>query len=48
MNLQQIINDLYEQGSYDLRIDYARDPIPALSATDTVWLNELLHQQGLR
>ncbi|MBU7585662.1 MAG: DUF4058 family protein [Nostoc sp. TH1S01] len=48
LNLQKIINDIYDQGSYDLRIDYTRDPIPALSAIDTAWLNDLLHQQGLR
>jgi hypothetical protein len=48
IDLKSLLDQIYDQGSYDLRIDYSRPPIPALSELDMVWLNERLQQQRLR
>ncbi len=48
INLKLLLDEIYEQGSYDLRIDYSRPPIPALSEPDMAWANERLQQQELR
>jgi len=48
VNLQALLNDIYDQSSYDLAIDYRRDPVPALSDEEAVWASEWLRQQGLR
>jgi hypothetical protein len=40
LNLKQALDEIYDQGSYDLRINYNRPPVPALSETDLVWLNK--------
>ncbi len=48
IDLKSLLDEIYEQGSYDLRIDYSRPPIPALSESDMAWVNERLQQQRLR
>ena len=48
LNLKSLLDEIYDQGSYDLRIDYSRPPIPALSEPDMAWVNERLQQQRLR
>lgn len=48
INLNLLLNEIYDQGSYDLRINYSRPPIPTLSEADMAWVNERLQQQGLR
>ncbi|RUS99341.1 hypothetical protein DSM106972_077830 [Dulcicalothrix desertica PCC 7102] len=47
-DLQNILHDLYDRASYDLVIDYTKDPVPALSNTDKDWLNTFLRENGLR
>lgn len=42
INLKRLLDEIYDQGSYDLRIDYNRPPIPALSEADLVWMNRIL------
>ncbi|HLP88765.1 MAG TPA: DUF4058 family protein [Nostocaceae cyanobacterium] len=42
INLKCLLDEIYDQGSYDLRIDYNRPPIPALSEADLVWMNRIL------
>lgn len=42
IDLKSLLDEIYDRGSYDLRIDYSRPPIPALSESDTVWMNETL------
>ncbi len=42
IDLKSLLDDIYDRGSYDLRIDYSRPPIPTLSKSDLVWLNEKL------
>ncbi|MBW4598588.1 MAG: DUF4058 family protein [Calothrix sp. FI2-JRJ7] len=48
LDLQTILNELYDRASYDLVIDYHQEPIPGLSKTDFDWLDTLLRTQGLR
>ncbi|MCS7209647.1 MAG: DUF4058 family protein [Fimbriimonadales bacterium] len=48
MDLQALLNKVYLQGRYHLLIDYQQDPVPALSADDSQWVDTLLRKQGLR
>ena len=43
--LNQILHELYDQGGYDLMIDYSQPPIPPLSEEDIEWAEKLLSQQ---
>jgi hypothetical protein len=45
IDLKPLLDEIYDQGSYDLRIDYSRPPIPALSEPDMAWVNERLPEQ---
>lgn len=47
VDLQALLHDVYDRAGFDLAIDYTREPVPALSEADAVWVNELL-QQDLR
>ncbi len=42
IDLKSLLDEIYDRGSYDLRIDYNRPPIPALSESDMTWMNETL------
>ena len=48
VDLGQILHDLYDRASYDLRLDYKTDPAPPLMPAEAVWADELLRQKGLR
>lgn len=48
LDLQSILHQVYDQGRYDLIIDYQQKIIPALSKTDTIWAENILNKQGLR
>jgi hypothetical protein len=48
IDLQTLINELYDRASYDLIIDYRQEPVPALSDENAAWLNTLLREKGLR
>ena len=48
VDLGQILHDLYDRASYDLRLDYKADPDPPLMPAEAVWADELLRQKGLR
>ncbi|NJK74822.1 MAG: DUF4058 family protein [Richelia sp. CSU_2_1] len=49
INLQELFTEIYDVGSYDLKIDYRNwEVIPALSETDTIWANDLLRDRGFR
>ncbi|NES22008.1 MAG: DUF4058 family protein [Symploca sp. SIO3E6] len=43
LDLQTILHQVYDQGRYDLIIDYKQKVIPALSATDAVWVENILN-----
>jgi hypothetical protein len=48
VDLNQILHDLYERGSYDLRLNYQRDAEPPLSGAAVAWAEAVLHEAGLR
>ncbi|MEM9924925.1 MAG: DUF4058 family protein [Cyanobacteria bacterium P01_D01_bin.50] len=48
VDLQDLINGIYERASYDLVIDYSQEPVPELSQEDKIWLDELLKEQKIR
>jgi hypothetical protein len=37
LDLQQLLNEVYEQAGFDLTIDYSQVPIPVLSKEDQLW-----------
>ncbi len=45
VNLQELINGVYERAGFDLAIDYTREPVLPLTETDAVWAKELLEKQ---
>ncbi|MDZ7961609.1 MAG: DUF4058 family protein [Aulosira sp. DedQUE10] len=48
LDLQTLISELYDEGNYDLVIDYNQEPVPAISTENQVWVDEVLKQKGLR
>ena len=43
VDLQTVVNGIYDRGGYSLRIDYQQPiPAPALATEDQQWVNELL------
>ena len=48
IDLQALLNDVYERSGYDYFINYQIDPLPPLSETDVTWLNALLCEKDLR
>ncbi len=57
VDLQGLLNEIYDQGAYELRLDYSRaitSPcpfgaiVPAVSEVDAAWVDEVLREQGLR
>jgi Protein of unknown function (DUF4058) len=43
--LNQLIQELYDQGSYDLKINYHNPPEPALNKKDKQWAEELINSK---
>jgi Protein of unknown function (DUF4058) len=37
VDLQVLLNEVYDRASLDLALDYTKPPSPNLSAEDTVW-----------
>ncbi len=48
LDLQTLLSELYDRASYDLVIDYSREPVPPLSEADAAWADALLREKGLR
>ncbi|QIR41315.1 DUF4058 family protein [Tolypothrix sp. PCC 7910] len=48
LDIQILICELYDEGNYDLVIDYNQEPVPAISAENLGWLDTVLKEQGLR
>ncbi len=48
IDLRALLTNIYDVGSYDLKIDYTTKPVPQLSKNDASWADALLRQQGLR
>lgn len=47
VDLQTLLNQIYERAGYDYTIDYKNEPVPALSETEIEWKNNYLQQQGI-
>jgi hypothetical protein len=48
VNLQQLLNDIYDRSAYDLKLDYTQPPIPPLTEKDDAWLHNILKEKGFR
>jgi hypothetical protein len=48
LDLGAVLNAAYDNGAYDLSIDYCREPEPPLSPEDRAWADQLLRQRGVR
>ena len=48
VDLKALLDLVYDRGSYDLRIDYTGEPVPALSEADAGGADVLLREQGCR
>ena len=48
LDLQAVLDTIYEQAGYDLELDYRADPVPPLRGETATWSDELLREKGLR
>ena len=48
VDLQRLVETVYDRGSYDLRLDYRTEPITPLGAAATGWADDLLRARSLR
>ncbi|MGF1676448.1 MAG: DUF4058 family protein [Rivularia sp. (in: cyanobacteria)] len=48
LDLQSLLNGIYNRARYYLSIDYNQDPVPTLKSEDKSWLDTLLREKGLR
>ncbi len=48
VNLQELLNNIYEIASYDMALDYTQEPVPPLLEKERLWVEELLKSQQLR
>ena len=48
IDLQYLLNQVYDQAGFDLAIDYSQKPVPSLKSKDRDWGEELLRERGLR
>ncbi|MDB9438822.1 DUF4058 family protein [Dolichospermum lemmermannii CS-548] len=47
VDLQNVIQDLFDRAGLDLAIDYNSEPVPPIQETDLIWVNKLLKEQDL-
>lgn len=48
LDLQALLDTIYDRSAYDLDVDYRKDPIPPLSPEYAAWADRLLKERGLR
>lgn len=48
INLQELLQLVYERAGYDYLIDYTKEPIPALSESERIWVESVLKEKGFR
>ena len=46
VDLNEVLQGLYERAGYDLRLDYARPPLPPLPEADAEWARGLIEARG--
>ncbi len=48
LDLQALLNSLYDRAGYDYTLDYSAEPVPPLEESETAWADALLREQQLR
>ena len=48
VDLNALLNRIYADGGYDLRLNYNQEPVPGLEEKDALWLDAWLKESGLR
>jgi len=48
VDLQALLNTVYDRAAYDFRINYTAAPVGSLSEADAAWADSLLRERGLR
>ena len=48
IDLQTLLNEVYDIYGYDLVVDYSQQPVPGLSEADAAWVDAHLGEKGLR
>jgi len=48
LDLQTVLDTVYDRAGYDLKIDYTTEPKPRLNAEATEWAHQWLKDKGLR
>ncbi|MDZ8222604.1 DUF4058 family protein [Nostoc sp. ChiVER01] len=48
VDLQSLLAGIYDRASYDLVIDYSKEPVSKFPEENVVWANALLREKGLR
>ncbi len=48
LDLQQVLDAVYDRNNYDLEIDYRTQPTVSLSPEQAAWADALLREKGLR
>ncbi|MEG4446741.1 DUF4058 family protein [Microcoleus sp. AT9_B5] len=48
VDLQALLNTVYDRAAYDITLDYMAELVPALSEPDAVWADSLLRETSLR
>jgi len=46
VELGKVLHALYDRASYDLRIDYSKEPVPPLASGDADWAKALVRARG--
>jgi hypothetical protein len=47
VDLQALLNTVYDRAAYDITLDYTAQLVPALSESDAVWADSLLRETSL-
>ncbi|GAA6623038.1 hypothetical protein NUACC26_088630 [Scytonema sp. NUACC26] len=48
IDLQELLNGVYDRSGYGFVIDYSQEPVPPLSKVDEAWVDTWLREKGLR
>lgn len=48
LDLQMLLNEVYDISDYDMAINYNKEPMPALSEADAIFADALLREKGCR
>lgn len=45
IDLNNLLNSIYDKGSFDLDLDYSKNPVPPLNENDLDWLHQLINNK---